>query len=162
MADPAASTSIVPAPPTWKDARLFVAVLAAAATAPAIWWLLGLFTRFSVITDPDYMIEPPAISARAEWIIGGSSSLVATGGMAMVYALIRGRTWSIRWAGVVGPLFVGAAYAGLTYRAVTAPVIGANIGGGLLIFGAVPVALCLIVIAIVFALPPRRLRAPRI
>jgi hypothetical protein len=52
---------------------------------------------------------------------------------------IRSRTLRREWLWIVLPLAGRAGYAGLTYGAATAPIIGANIGAGFLILASVVV-----------------------
>ena len=53
-----------------------------------------------------------------------------------------------------------AVYAGMTYAAATAPVIGASIGGALLLLGAIPFVVVVAVLAVVVARRRYRPTAP--
>ena len=112
--------------------RLLLPVIAGAvATAPSAWWAVGVFTPSTDIADPDYLIEPLDLSSSTSLLIGGAGTAVAIAGALVVTWSIRSGRRPMRWLGIVGPLFVAFGYAGVTYRVATAPVIGANIGGGL-------------------------------
>lgn len=104
--------------------------------APLTWWLTeqlpdefeGRDTGFA-----DYLWEPPDLSDGDRRTIAiGSAVAVAAGAFVLIEGL-RSGTIRRRWVGVVVPLAALSTYAGLTYSVATAPVTGANIGGGLLL-----------------------------
>ncbi len=141
--------------PTWEEPRLLPILAGAVATAPFTWWVLGMMTHFSDAASPDYLVQPLDMSEGTELLIGLSAMVLASAGGFLIAWSIRSHRWSIRWAGVLGPVFAAFGYAGATYRVITAPVTGANIGGGILILAAGPVALVLLGLLIVFARHPR-------
>lgn len=101
--------------------------------------------------DPDYMVEPVEVDTSVETVIGVVSLvLVAVGATVLVVGVRRG-TLDRRWLGVLAALAAVAAYAGVTYAVVTSPVVGANIGGGLLVLAAVPFVVTMLVVAAVAA-----------
>lgn len=123
--------------------RTVVAVVLAAgvlAAAPAVWWLAGLLPDEDLDgASPDFAITPPAIGATAELVIG----LVAVAVLACAaVALDRSTRVGLLapgWARIVAAAALAAGYVGLTFRVGTEPVIGVNIGYGMLMLGAIPV-----------------------
>lgn len=106
----------------------YVAIVVAAPIV--VWWLLP---DMSAEGGTDHIVEPPDIPDAVRLTIGlGASAMLVVGG-AVVFSP-TGRT--LRRPGdapTVIPLMLGGAYVGFTYRAATAAVIGANIGGGMFI-----------------------------
>jgi hypothetical protein len=127
------------------------------ATPIAVWWMVGDRTT-TAVPDPDYLIHPPSTGATAERRIGASAVLL---GLVTASALL-GATWRGRfpakWWGVLVPLLVAGAFCGAGWRVITAGVVGANIGGGLLLVSGVPIVVTLIGVAIVVAWSLRRQR----
>jgi hypothetical protein len=122
-------------------------VLAAAATAtfPATWWLLGRLDNSGAwIIDPDYAVQPPQFERGLTHLVGaGSVAVVMLVITAAVVMTMQGR-WRLCVAGVLLPWLAGFAYAGMAGHVMTTPVIGANIGAGLVLMGAVPVGIGLV------------------
>ena len=145
--------------PTWHEPLLLPILAGAAATGPFTWWVLGMVGTFEVTADPDYMVQPIDMSSGTELLIGLVAMVLASGGALLIAWSIWSHRWSMRWAGVLGPVFAAFGYAGATYRVITAPVIGANIGGVLMILGAGPVALVLLGLLVAFARHPRAARS---
>ena len=116
-------------------------LFALVATAVTVWWLVG---DVDEVDDPsaDFMVRPPELSSSAERWIGGSALalLVAT-----LLALVRtsGARSSHRGAALL--VVIAGAIIGAGYRVMTAAVVGANIGGGLMLMFGVPVVAFLVV-----------------
>lgn len=98
------------------------------------WWLLGDLSED--VVDPDYMIRPPDLTGGQQLMIGGGATAVAVVAVGMVFVAVRRRTVTPAEIRAVVPLLVAGAFCGLAWRILTAGVIGANIGGGMvLVFG---------------------------
>ena len=76
----------------------------------------------------------------------GAAALAGAATVALLRALSR-RNLRREWVGVIVPLAAASAAAGLVYSVVTAPVIGANIGGGLALMAGVPFAVAMVAVA---------------
>jgi len=117
-----------------------VVALGIAAVGPLTWWLVqALPDEVPANQYADYLWVAPELSGTQ--VLGvGLMSIVAVLSAGFVMADgIRSRTLRHEWLWIVLPLVGLAGYAGLTYAVATAPVIGANIGAGLLILGSVVV-----------------------
>src|SRR3712207_1772432 len=113
---------------------VLVGVVLVLATPIAVWWMVGDRTT-SEVPDPDYLIHPIPMSATMERRIGASAVLlVLASASALLGATWRGR-FCARWWGVLAPLLVAGGFCGLGWRVITAGVVGANIGGGMLLVG---------------------------
>jgi len=125
------------------------------AAAPAFWWLGGLLPGEDLDgPSPDFAISPPDIGAGTELALGITATVVC-----LLGAIASTRSWGDEPTSRLWPeLSVGAgviaAYLGLTYRVGTEPVIGANIGFGLMVLGLGPV--CIGVVAAVWLRATRR------
>ncbi len=106
------------------------------------------------------MFDGPTLSATTTFAVGFLSAPALAGSVVVVTVAIRRR--AVRFGDVrfAVPLLLGAVYVALTYRAVTAGVIGANIGGGMMLLGSPVVALPLAVWAVVWRPPSRRRARP--
>ena len=118
-----------------------VLIIAAGVTslAPAVWWIVGwLPSEVAADYYADYLVRPLRLPAFLEPAIGLLSVLVA--GFAASELHRCGRSGELRqeWLQVVAAFSAITTLGGLTYRIVTEPVSGANIGGGLLILFAMP------------------------
>lgn len=125
--------------------------------APAMWWLGTLLpTEVSPGYYADYMWKPMVLADRTRHAIGiGAIVTVLVVTVALARA-IRSMRLRSEWLGVLLPVAALFAYAGGAYSIVTAPVTGANIGGGLAVLAAGPFALATLSVAVTFALRLRR------
>lgn len=117
-----------------------VVSLGIAAVGPLTWWLVqALPDEVPADQYADYLWVAPELS-RTHVLGIGLISVVAvlSAGFLLAYG-VRLRTLRREWLWIVLPLAFLTGYAGLTYAVATAPVIGANIGAGLLILGGVVV-----------------------
>lgn len=112
------------------------------ATPLAVWGLVGDLseTRFD---DLDYLLKVPQ-PPRALELVAGAVALATM--VASVVALV-GAGVGRRWSATVVLLCVAGALLAYSGRVITAGVIGANIGAGLVMFFVVPTALLLVVAA---------------
>jgi hypothetical protein len=85
----------------------------------------------------DYMVDPPDLSAAARAVIGALAALAVAAAIVVVARAVRSGALERSWLPVLGLLAGVVAYLGLTYATITAPTIGANIGGGLLLMAGV-------------------------
>lgn len=112
----------------------------AIALAPAVWWVAGAVPSGVDPDRADYLMQPPQLGTVAVAAIGiGATALVLVATPMLWRAVHTGRARR-HWLQIVGAVALFAGYLGLTYRFVTTPVIGANIGGGLMILGILPIA----------------------
>jgi hypothetical protein len=109
---------------------LGLAALFILATAGVTFFLIGRLTRPEPF-DPDYLWRPWPLLNDNEALIGVVSTIVfVVTGAALVASRRNGRVPLFLLAQVV-VLSAFAAWLGLAYRAATAGVTGANIGGGM-------------------------------
>jgi hypothetical protein len=104
------------------------------ATPAVTWWILGDLSED--VPDPDYMYRPPRLSDGQEMAIGIAATAVALVSIGVVIAALRRRAVTSGEVLSAAPLLLAAAFCGFAWRVMTAGVIGANIGGGMvLLFG---------------------------
>ncbi|MGH3679941.1 MAG: hypothetical protein ACRDT2_06755 [Natronosporangium sp.] len=120
--------------------RLAAAGLAVA-TPVAIWWLVGDQSENAATEELDYAVGPVVVDPAVERLVGIGSVLLLA---AAVVVLVGASVWrwlDPRWWAVILPVVVAGMVAGFALRVLTAGVIGANIGAGLmLVFGGPTVA----------------------
>jgi hypothetical protein len=120
------------------------------AVAPSVWWLTGL-PKQPDWPDPYFMVRPLDLPPGLVLSIGlVSITLVVVGAATMAREVTAG-VWPFGWCGVAVSLGLLSAYVGWTYRIATMEVTGANIGGGMLVFGLAPVAIATLLSALRFA-----------
>lgn len=110
------------------------------AAAPAVWWVTGLLPSEDLDGGvPDYAITPPDIGSTAELAIGLIAAAIVAGAAIALDRGTRSGMLARGWAQIAAAAALAMGYVGLTYRVGTEPVIGANIGFGMLMLGAIPV-----------------------
>jgi len=130
-------------PARWPAAARLVLV---AATPVSTWWLVGDLS--TEIVDPDYFIRPVQIGGTAEHVVGvGAVVLVAGSVVALVVAGWRGRL-DQGWWSVLVELVLAGGLCGAGWRVLTAGVIGANIGAGLVMMVGAPIVAALVSMAV--------------
>lgn len=102
--------------------------------------------------NPDYALRPPDLPAAVEQGIGVLSLVLA-----LVSTAVLTETWRRDpplpgFLSVLLPLVAVGAMLGLAWRVMTAAVIGANIGAGLLFVVGTPMVIALLIVAGVSAL----------
>ncbi|MFH9014838.1 hypothetical protein ACH4C6_26095 [Streptomyces sp. NPDC017943] len=96
----------------------------------------------------DYAFQPWGVGDGVAAVVGGIALVgVAAGAVVLMRGARRG-VLDPRWWSVVGPLVVVGLMAGVGWRVLTAGVVGANIGAGLLLVLGAPVAAGLVVWAV--------------
>lgn len=128
-----------------------------ACAAPATWWLGG-GNRGAADPGWDYFWQPPAIAPAAGHALGVFALVSVMAAAILVGAGIRRATVRRTLVPVLIPLASIAAYVGFSYSVATAPVIGANIGAGMLFMFAIPVLLGMIAWATIAGGRHRRAR----
>jgi hypothetical protein len=115
--------------------------------AGAIAWSIGVALA-NDISDPDYLVAPIEAVERARWLILALAMVV---GGACTVALVRmsRRGVTVKPAVVAPVVGIGVAVGG-GYSVLTAPVIGANIGGGMVMM-ALPIAVVFLAVAAIRA-----------
>ena len=134
---------------------LLAAVTVVAAAPFAVWSWVGDQSRAG--TDLDYIRHPPTLSTTQEWVLFVASTLAVILG---VVVLVKARAKGATRPPILAVTAIVASYAGAVgfgYRIVTAGVIGANIGGGLLLLAAPPVTIAT-ALALVWILVAHRRR----
>ena len=111
-------------------------------------WIGGLGSAEKSIVDPDYMWQPLAISGGTWRVLGLVATIAAAALTLLGFRWFKSGRLSRVWLAVMLPAGGLAAYAGFCYGVATAPVIGANIGGGLVVLGAIPFAIVMVVTSI--------------
>jgi len=113
-----------------------VATLALVLAASVVtWWTVGdlSYTGPSSLGPyRDHLVQPLTISSGAETLIGISSSVVVVAACAVLLRPGSAPRRDRRWLAVLLPLLAAAVFLGWGWRVLTAGVVGANIGGGLL------------------------------
>ncbi|WP_328413531.1 hypothetical protein OG542_23325 [Streptomyces violaceus] len=115
----------------------------------AAWGLMGQRNHDGLpASELDYAYQPWGIGDGAAAVIGGLALVLAGAGAAVLVRAARRGTLDRRWWGVLGPLVIVGLMAGVGWRILTAGVVGANIGAGMLIILGTPVAAGLLLWAV--------------
>lgn len=114
-----------------------VAMVALIVAVPvATWWAVGDLS--TDLPDPDYQIRPFDIGHTTEQVAGVSAAVLAAAAVvALIHAGRAGR-FDRRWWPVLVELMLAGALCGAGWRVLTAGVIGANIGAGLVLWVGAP------------------------
>lgn len=124
-----------------RRAHAVAGVVLVTATPVATWWVVGDQSEDVDPANADYVLTPPSVSGSVELALGaGACVLVVTATVALAVASMRGRLGR-RWWGFLAPLVVIGMFVGASYRVMTAAVIGANIGAGMVILVGPPLIL---------------------
>ncbi|MFC9507822.1 hypothetical protein [Streptomyces sp. NPDC057002] len=115
----------------------------------AAWGLMGQQNYDGLpASELDYAYQPWDIGDGVAAVVGGLALVLAGAGAAVLVRAARSGALDRRWWGVLGPLMVVGLLAGVGWRILTAGVIGANIGAGMLIIFGTPVAAGLLLWAV--------------
>jgi hypothetical protein len=122
------------------------AVALVLATPVATWFLVGDLsaTRFD---DLDYLWRAPDLPAAMDLVVGVLAALVVVASATVLAVALRRGQVRRQWSATVVLLCAAGAVLGYAGRVVSAGVIGANIGGGMMIVLAGPLVLALVVAA---------------
>lgn len=130
------------------------------ASGPLAWWLGDALDSVggAVPTgDADYFWQPLSLSTGARAAVGLSGVAVVACALTVLVRQVRSGHWRAGWVQVTAASAMVCAYAGMFVAVATAPVIGANIGAGVMLLAAAPVGLGAVIWAIVALV---RLRSP--
>jgi hypothetical protein len=124
-----------------------VAMVALIVAVPvATWWAVGDLS--TDLPDPDYQIRPVAIGDTTEQVAGVSAAVLAVAAVvALIHAGRAGR-FDRRWWPVLVELMLAGTLCGAGWRVLTAGVIGANIGAGLVLWVGAPIVAALVGLAV--------------
>lgn len=122
------------------------AALGMVVSAPvASWWLSEVFlvepeSVPAGDAEPDVLVAPLPLGGTAEQVVGWVALAVAVGSTALVVLAVRRGALDRRWVSVLAALAGIGGLAGIGWSWITVPTIGANIGAGLYVIVAAPVA----------------------
>jgi len=137
-------------------------VVAAAAAVIAIpvatWWLVGDQSTIKVSADADYAFRPFDVSVGAERTAGIGSTVLAVVALLTLAWATGGHRIDARWWMVLTPLLTAGLVVGFGWRVMTAGVIGANIGAGLVVLLGGPLVATLLIWAIAYSIHLLHLR----
>lgn len=133
------STAHLPEAQTMRRVHAPMAAVAVTLATPFVaWWTIGDLSEEVDRRHADYFLRPPQLGERVELGVGLGASVVAGASLVVLAMATRRRSIERRWWAVLVPLLVVGAFCGLAYRVMTAAVIGANIGAGMVVlFGPV-------------------------
>ncbi|MFF7313479.1 hypothetical protein [Streptomyces sp. NPDC008137] len=115
----------------------------------AAWGLMGQQNYDGLPgSELDYAYQPWGIGDGVAAVVGGLALVLAGAGAAVLVRAARSGALDRRWWGVLGPLVVVGLMAGVGWRILTAGVVGANIGAGMLVIFGTPVAAGLLLWAV--------------
>ncbi|MFJ2832878.1 hypothetical protein ACIPC1_35910 [Streptomyces sp. NPDC087263] len=124
---------------TNRGTLLTAATVLVAAVPVAAWGLMGQQNSTELpASQLDYAFEPLGISDGPAGVLGATALLLAGVGAALLVRASRSGGLDKRWWGVLAPLVMAGLLVGTGWRILTAGVIGANIGAGLVVFFMVP------------------------
>ncbi len=131
-----------------NGSRKTLSFLSLVLASPVVtWWTIGDMSTTKT-QRPDYLLRPLMLSETAELLVGITATAAMLGSFISLVGLWRRRL--IRWVdvGIVLPLLVIGVVLGVTYRVITAGVIGANIGGALMIMLFDPaIIICMLILS---------------
>ncbi len=139
----------------------YVSALAIIAAPPAVYYAIGDLSTVGPDMDPDYVMHPPSWSPSHVTFVGILALAVLASAVAVLIREHR-REPILRSTLIIDALLisVGVIVAG-GYRVVTAAVIGANIGAGILVLSASPIVIGLLIAAAVIGVRAHRQRTAR-
>jgi hypothetical protein len=114
----------------------------------ATWWLVGDQSTVPASANPDFAFRPLTVSRGTEGAAGLTSALLAAVMLlTLVWFTVR-HLLDARWWTVLVPLMAAGFITGAGWRVMTAGVIDANIGAGLVVLLGSPLVAALLVWAV--------------
>ncbi|MCX5558710.1 hypothetical protein [Streptomyces sp. NBC_00038] len=125
---------------TNRGTLLSAATALVAAVPVAAWGLLGQQNAAELpASQLDYAFQPLGLPDGLDTVLGAVALVLAGVGATLLVRASRSGGMDKRWWGVLAPLVMAGLLVGMGWRVLTAGVIGANIGAGLVIFFGGPV-----------------------
>jgi hypothetical protein len=118
----------------------------------ATWWLIGDRSTVPASADPDYAFRPFDVGPAVERTAGTGATVLAAITLLVLVWATRSHHLDSRWWKVFLALLAAGIIAGFGWRVMTAGVIGANIGAGLVVFFGGPVVAALLVWAVAYSI----------
>ena len=135
---------------TQRGMQLSAATVLVAAVPAAVWGLMGQQnTEGFAESELEYAVRPWNISDGVAAGIGVVGLLLAAVATAALVRASRRGLLDRRWWSVLGPLTVAGVIVGAGWRVMTAGVLGANIGAGLVVLLGGPVVAGLVLWALI-------------
>jgi hypothetical protein len=113
-----------------RTLALAAVVLIVLLSPVTVWWIVGDQTE-TWIEDPDYAFRPLPLSAAQEAAAGWGSLAASLAAAGVVVVALRRHELDARVVRAAVPLLLAGGFCGVGWRVMTAGVIGANIGAGL-------------------------------
>ena len=118
--------------PGWLPVVAAVVLVLALPLAKS-WWYVGDVSEVPAAAEPDYMIQPWNLGPGRELLVGiAALVLCVLAFVALLFATYQGKL-TARWWAVLIPLIAVSVMVGATWRVLSAGVIGANIGAGIML-----------------------------
>ena len=114
----------------------------------ATWWLVGDQSTVSASAHPDFAFRPFDVSRGVEHAAGRASVLLAAAMLLLLVWFTVRHLFDARWWSVLVPLMAAGFITGAGWRVMSAGVIGANIGAGIVVLFGVPLVAALLVWAV--------------
>ncbi|MBI2711172.1 MAG: hypothetical protein HYX34_15995 [Actinobacteria bacterium] len=146
-----------------------VAIVVLGISVPvAAWWLVGpldsSLEELRIPANPreylDYMVRPPVVDPGVERAVGIAGLVLGAASLAVVVRALRRHVLHRGWSAVVVYVVLSGIALGFGARVITAGVIGANIGGGMLMLVLPPALIGGLVLTVVRFLVERGRRPP--
>ncbi|MEV7346108.1 hypothetical protein [Streptomyces sp. NPDC093544] len=123
-----------------RGTLLTAAAVLVAGVPVAAWGLMGQQNSAELpASQLDYAFQPLGIPEGLDTVLGVTALLVAGVGATLLVRASRSGGLDKHWWGVLAPLIMAGLLVGMGWRVMTAGVIGANIGAGLVVFFGGPV-----------------------
>lgn len=114
----------------------------------ATWWLVGDLSTVPASEGPDFSFRPFDVSRGVERAAGWASALLAAVMLLLLAWFTVRRLLDARWWTVLVPLMAAGFITGAGWRVMTAGVIGANIGAGIVVLLGGPLVAALLIWAV--------------
>lgn len=143
-----------------RSRRYLAALVVALVGLPALAWVVGLVERERSTADSDFMWQPLDIGDNTRLALGLGATTLAAVAIVIFWRWFKAGDITRTVMIVLTASGAIAAYGAMMYAVGTAPVTGANIGGGLMLLAAGPFVVITIAVAVVAVVQQRRLAVP--